>query len=271
LSEVEAINKADRLPVTVESLTADLLALGLVPGMTVLVHSSLSSLGWVCGGPVAVISALENTVGLTGTLIMPAHSGDLSDPAHWENPPVPEAWWEVIRETMPAFQPDITPTRGMGIIAESFRKQTGVIRSNHPAVSFAAWGKHATQIIADHSHDFCLGEGSPLARLYDLDGWVLLMGVGHANNTSLHLAEYRASYPAKKTVNQGAPVLVNGKRQWKEQQDIDLNDEDFNKLGEAFNATEHVKHGRVGYGAALLMRQRPLVDFAVQWIEQNRQ
>ena len=131
MSEADTIKRIQDqpAPATVQSLTADLSTLGVTPGMTLLVHSSLSSLGWVCGGAVGVILALESVLGPAGTLIMPTHSGELSDPARWENPPVPEAWWEVIRQTMPAFDPDLTPTRGMGAIAEYFRKRPGVLRS----------------------------------------------------------------------------------------------------------------------------------------------
>lgn len=262
--------KSSEQPATVASLVADLTALGVQPGMTVLVHSSLSSMGWVCGGAVAVILALEKTLHRDGTLVMPTHSGDLSDPAQWQNPPVPELWWSIIRDTMPAYEPDLTPTRGMGIIPETFRKQHRVIRSAHPQVSFAAWGTNAHQVIDHHMLDFPMGEGSPLARIYDLDGWVLLLGVGHANNTSLHLAEYRANWCGKEIIPQGAPLMVNGEQQWVTFEDVNTDASDFAALGGAFNESEQPRQGKIANAPALLIRQRLLVDFAVRWLEANR-
>lgn len=265
------------LPPTASSLLADLRTLGVEPGMALIVHSSLSAIAdWVVGGAAAVILALEAAIGATGTLVMPTQSGELSDPADWQHPPVPQHWWETIRQEMPPFRPDLTETREMGRIPETFRKQDGVLRSSHPQTSFAAWGKYAQAIITDHALEEGLGERSPLARLYDLNGYVLLLGVGHNRNTSLHLAEYRAEFPGKRTVPTAAPLLVDGQRQWVRFQVLDYNDEDFVEIGAAFAAAtgpigHPVREGKVGQATALLIPQRPLVDFAAQWMTQHRQ
>ena len=256
-------------PATVASLKADLRALGVAPGMIVLVHSSLSAMGWVCGGPVAVILALQEALGPDGTLVMPTHTGDLTEPSRWEAPPVPESWWPVIRESMPAFDPDLTPTRSMGVIPETFRKQKGVLRSDHPHVSVGARGPRAQEITADHSLANGLGEDSPLGRLYDLRAHVLLLGVGHERNTSMHLAEYRADYATKRTIEDGAPAAAG----WVAFSEFETDSSDFDRLGAAFLQSEAghaVRRGRVGLADSQLMPQRDLVDFAVSWLEENR-
>ena len=267
MTEEQAIASAPA-PRTHLSLAADLRRLGVAPGMTLLVHSSLSSLGWVCGGPVAVIQALLRAVGEEGTLVMPAHSGDLSDPAYWEHPPVPKSWWSIIRETMPAFDPDLTPTRGMGRIAELFRTWPGTLRSNHPVDSFAALGRYAGLIASNHNPEDGLGEGSPLRRLYDLGGHVLLLGVGFDSCTCFHLAEVRSGRYT--SIQQGAPVLASGRRIWKTYSSVDYQVDGFVECGAEFEAAGGVRKGLVGSAATRLFPLRAAVDFATRWITEHR-
>lgn len=259
-------------PVTLPSLIRDFRQLGLAPGMILLVHSSLSSLGWVCGGAATVILALEEVLRPFGTLIMPTHTGELSDPANWRNPPVPREWWDTIRRQMPPFDPELTPSQHMGLIPETFRKQPEVLRSIHPQFSFAAWGQEAIPLLHRHRLDFGLGEASPLGRLYALDGHVLLLGVDHSRNTSLHLAEYRAAFPAREVVASYAPVRIGGHRRWLKFQDININSGDFGLLGRSFSREEkkRIRSGRVGLAPAELFSQRLCVDYAVRWLEKNR-
>ncbi len=271
MSEREVVEKTGSQPITDVSLSQDLIQLGVQPGMTLLVHSSLSAMGWVCGGPVAVLLALEQVLGESGTLVMPAHSSDLSDPVDWQNPPVPPEWWDTIRERMPAFSPDLTPTRGMGVIVETFRQQEGVKRSQHPQLSFVARGPNAEAIVAGHQLDYGLGDTSPLAQVYHLGGWVLLLGVGHDRNTSLHLAEHRAQFQNKREIEDGAPVYRAGQREWVTIKDIDLQAEDFERIGQDFlTETGKGSRGNVGLAEAQLIPQRDLVDYAVTWMERHR-
>jgi aminoglycoside 3-N-acetyltransferase len=271
LSELDAVQRTTGQPATISTLGSDFTSLGIKRGMVLLVHASLSSLGWVCGGASAVILALEEVLGEGGTLVMPTHSGDLTDPENWENPPVPQDWWETIRQNMPPFQPDLTPTRKTGAISETFRKQHGVLRSNHPHSSFAARGAHAAKITNDHALEHGLGENSPLARTYELDGHVLLLGVGHENNTSLHLAEYRAAFSGKRSVKGGAPIIRAGKRVWAQFDEIDLNADDFELIGKSYaRDTNEIRIGNVAQASCMLMPQRGLVDYAVAWMEENR-
>ncbi|RMG87886.1 MAG: aminoglycoside N(3)-acetyltransferase [Chloroflexi bacterium] len=260
----------DSLPLTVQSIAEQLRACGLQAGQTVLVHSSMSSLGWISGGAVAVIQALLQVLGEDGTLMMPTHTTSNTEPKYWQNPPVPAHWWPIIREHRPAYDPTITPTRMMGAIAELFRTWPGAIRSAHPAFSFAAIGPNAAYLTAGHSLEDGLGEASPIGKLYELDGYVLLLGVPHSNNTSLHLAEYRADWPGKRTVRQGAAMLVDGERRWVEYDDLDLDADDFQTIGAAYERQIGYTPCRVGRATVRFLRQRPLVDFAVEYMNANR-
>ena len=267
MSEAKTIPLVQK-PNTVDSLAKDLAGLGLKAGATVIVHSSLSSLGWVSGGSVAIVQAILSTVTASGTVIMPTHSSGYSEPSLWQNPPVPEAWWPIVRESMPAFDPRLTPTTYMGAIPEVFRTFPGVTRSCHPSVSFAAWGKHAKEITENHQLEWSLSDSSPLGRIYNLDGLILLLGVGHDSNTSLHLAESRLKAMPVKT--EGAPILFNGRREWVTYRDFAYDTDDFEKIGAAFEESNSVMNGKVGSSNARLFSQRRIVDFAFEWLKAHR-
>ena len=243
---------------------------GLQRGDAVMVHTSLGKIGYVCGGAQTVIEALTETVGEDGTIMMPTQSWKNLDPetgVHWD---ADESDWDGIRENWPAYDKALTPTNTMGAVAEMFRSWPGAVRSDHPARSVAAWGKHAEYLTKDHDLFDIFGDASPVGKLYALDGKVLLIGVDYDKNTSLHLADVRAEYPGKHTCVEHSAVMENGKRVWKAYETLFVDGGDFRDIGAAFEAAHPVNTADLGGTVIRLMRQRELVDFAVEWIEKNR-
>jgi aminoglycoside 3-N-acetyltransferase len=257
---------------SVQSMTDDLHRLGLQAGMHVIVHTSYKSLGHVIGGPSAVILALENILTQEGTLLMPTFTEHLCDPSTEENE-YPREYWEQVRNNLPVFQPDLTPTtKSIGIVPELFRKQNGVVRSSHPHLSFAAWGKFARELVCNHSFHYALGEGSPLARLYELEGYILLLGAPLDSNTSLHLAEYRVPDSMKKPRRWDVCMLINGTRTWTYYEDIENDCGDFpNILMDYMKEDCLFREGKVGNAQCFLIPQPQLVDYGVEWMMKNRQ
>ncbi|MFF1410579.1 aminoglycoside N(3)-acetyltransferase [Streptomyces sp. NPDC058289] len=252
---------------TRDSLAAELRGLGLRPGETLLVHSSLGSLGWVCGGAATVVTALLDALGDAGTLVVPTHSGDNSDPAEWTNPPVPEAWWADIRASMPPFDARTTPTRGMGAVPEAVRSRPETIRSGHPQTSFAALGPRAATITDGHAPDCRLGERSPLARLEEAGARILLLGAGFDSCTAFHLAEYRVPGPL---VDNSFALMTAQGRCWTTVRDTPVSSDDFEELGAAFEKDRPVVRGTVGGAEVRLFDLADAVAYAEGWLAAHR-
>lgn len=258
--------------VTAASASSDFRRLGLREGDTVLVHASLSSLGWVCGGVQGLLNAFDAVLGDTGTLAVPTFTPDLSDPETWRSPPVPAEWWASVRREMPAYDPHGTPSRNMGAFAEYVRVRPEAWRSNHPQTSLAARGARAKAVCATHPLAPRLGLGTPLARLRDLDARVLLLGVGFARNSAFHLAEYETEYPGRAWAERLVPVAGDdGSVAWRTTTDLVFYEEDFTRMGNAFVAESRtVSTGCVGGASSLLFSMTELVERAGRWMTAHR-
>lgn len=218
-------------------LTEDLRRLGVQPGSVLVVHTSLRNVGWVDDGPRAVIDALRNVLGEQGTLVMPSMTDSES-----------------------LFDPTTTPTDEMGIVAETFWRLPDVLRSTHPSSSFAAQGPLAAAITATHPLDDPQGLESPIGKVYQLDGWVLLLGIDHSANTTIHLAETMSNVPYR--IVKHLPVLENGMVRWVEMAEIDHCCRNFVKIAPYLAQQGELITGVVGNAEAQLMRSQAVVRAA---------
>lgn len=265
---MDPVERSDAGPRTSDSLARDLRALGLVEGDTVLLHSSLSALGWVCGGPVAVVRAFLDVLGPSGTLVVPAFATENRDPARWAGPEIPQAWWPAIRENLPAYDPRVTPCRALGLVAETLRCWPGAHRSPHPQTSFAAVGARAEALMSRHDLPSELGEESPLAALEAAGARIVLLGVGFDRCTAFHLAEYRL--PWRTPRDNACVVSTPAGRAWTPYQGVLLDSGDFADLGADLERSNAVAAGPVGSATARLLSLPMAVGYSRDWMVRHR-
>lgn len=251
---------------TLPALVGDLRALGVAEGQVLMAHSSLRSLGYVLGGAPTVVRALLAALGDRGTLVMPAFSPEVSDPARWSDPAVPPEWVERARAHVPAYDTDTTPT-SMGAIPEAFRRWPGARRGPHPQVSVCARGPRAAAIVEPHALAWGQGAGSPFHRLAEMDAGLLLLGVGFNRATLLHYAESLVPHGRRKT--RRIPAGDGAQRSWVEVPDVgDDLDTRFPAIGAAYLAEGRARRGKVGAADSVLASARDLVAFASQNLAQ---
>ncbi|HSK81043.1 MAG TPA: AAC(3) family N-acetyltransferase [Thermoanaerobaculia bacterium] len=218
-------------------LTEQLLRLGVEPGGVLLVHTSFSRVAPVEGGPEGLIAALQAALGPNGTLVMPSMSDDDDHP----------------------FDPRTTPCLGMGVVADRFWRLPGVLRSESPH-AFAAIGPKAAEITADHPLDVPHGLNSPVGRVYELDGQVLLLGVGHDADTTVHLAEALAGVRYRRP--KSLTILRAGQPTRYDYSEIDHCCENFTLVDGWLEAEHRQRRGVVGHAEARLARSRDIVEVA---------
>ena len=192
-----------------QQLVADLRALGLnqatLEGRPLIVHSGFRSLGPVEGGPATVVDALVAAAGESATILMPAFTTQLTDPYVWPVPPTAAVRAQILKD-MPTFDPATTPPHKMGAIVSAFWHREGVVRSAHPVTSWLALGPLARALTDDHDLDDPEGLHGPVGRVFARDGWVLLLGVDHDANTTIHLAESLLDMPHLRLLPDRYPV-----------------------------------------------------------------
>jgi aminoglycoside 3-N-acetyltransferase len=263
---------AARTPVTRSALATDLRRLGLGPGMTVMVHTALSSLGWVVGGSQTVVQALLDCVGEAGTLCAQASWEDVPfGLAEW-----PANWQQAYEAELPPFDPALAGAAPyVGRMPERLRTWPGARRSANPATGIVAVGARAAALTAGHRLDDSFGAGTPYARIVEAAGVVLLLGAPLHSISLLHHAEAIARAPKRWTTYR-LPLLRDGARQWVQIREIDVwrgvypyaqRDEPLAAIAAAARAAGAGRRGRVGAAEAHLFDGRALVAFAVQWLE----
>jgi aminoglycoside 3-N-acetyltransferase len=226
------------------SLNRQLRSVGVEAGGVLVVHTAFSKVTPLEGGPLGLIGALRSALGPAGTLVMPSMSDDDDHP----------------------FDPHTTPCLGMGVVADTFWRLPGVLRSDSPH-AFAAIGPKAAEITAPHPFDVPHGLDSPIGRVYELNGQVLLLGVGHDANTTVHLAENLAR------VRYGRPkylmTLIGGQLTRLDYIEIDHCCEHFRLLDHWLDTNGGQRHGIVGHGQARLAGSRAIVQTALAHLAQD--
>lgn len=231
-------------PSSSKTLIQNLLALGIKPGGVLLVHTAFSKIKPIEGGPLGLISALRSALGSDGTLVMPSMSYDDDH----------------------VFDKTKSHCSEMGIVADTFWRLPGVLRSdnNH---AFAAVGRQAEKIVAPHPIDVPHGLASPVGRVYELDGQVLLLGVDHGSNTTVHLCENLAGVRYRR--DKYITVLKDGQPTRFDYREIDHCCQNFALVDGWLDEKQNQRHGRIGNGETRLMRSRDIVNVVTSHLEKD--
>lgn len=248
--------------VTAAALERALCVLGLGDISVACVHSSLNNLGYVIGGARSIMLALRKVLGKRGTVMMPAFSGDISDPVLWKYPAVPSEMVETIRNGMPPFDPALTPTYKLGAVAEYFRTLPGTVRSGHPQSSFCANGPQAHSICIRHPLGNRFGPRSPLGVFHRLDGHVLLLGASWNTVSFFYLSEF--AMPDRQIIERRVPQTRKGSVHWKKVTDLVYRNVGY-AASQMLVDRGIARRVRIGQGQAVLFPCREALRAVTEW------
>jgi aminoglycoside 3-N-acetyltransferase len=259
----------DRL-ITQSQLVDELKALGVAAGQIVMVHASVKAIGKIMGGPNVIVQALLDTLTPTGTLMMYVGWEDIPDFVSNLPPAIQQKYYA----EHPPFDPRIArAVRDHGILAEIVRGWPDAHRSMNPEASVAAIGARAEWITQDHSLDYGYGVGSPLAKLVEARGQILMLGAPLDTLTLLHYAENRARMRHKRIIHYSCPILREGKSVWVEIEDYDTGephgDYTFEEIARAYLALGKGEQGVIGNAPSSLFDATDLSAFAINWLEER--
>ena len=263
-----------RPPRSVPDIVHDLRVLGIASADTLMVHASLRAIGRVEGAADGILDALDEAVGLEGTVLMILGAEIAHD---WVNQR-PEAERPALLENAPPFDPHATPAfHEVGILAEVVRRRPGTIVTANPSGRFGARGAKAELLLSNAPwHDY-YGPGSPLERLCEMGGRVLRIGASPDTTTGLHLAEYRAEVPNKRRVRRhyrcmiaAGPATCVVEYLDDEHGIVAWEGEDyFATILREFLATSCAKQGKVGTAQSELIAADDLVRFGARWMRET--
>lgn len=253
--------------ITKQDIIQQLQNIGIQRGMLVIVDAQSEHLGYISGGIQTFIDALMQCVGYDGTIVMPAFTPTLLDPACYGAEKIDRENWELLRDNALPFNKKLTPPDTDDVMVHQFLRNEGVVRSYHPIYSFAAWGKYAKLICDKHPLHFGLSKESPLGKLTELNGFVLLAGCGYDACTAFQLARYSGEQLPIKILS--SPIEHNNQVLWKDMLDLELDNSGFEVIGEVMEERKIVKNMYLNAARCRLFSAREAVNIATAYFHIN--
>lgn len=268
-------------------------SLGIQAGDTLVVHTKMSALPYMIGSERTIVEGLLEVLGTRGTLLMPAQNTyDNGDPKFWENPPIDEKLHQHVRAHFPPFN-FFSPLKKMGKVAAYFHHLPGVLRSPQTSVSFIGCGPKAEAILKTKTSSG-FREGSVVENITNVNAKILLLGVDYDNCTTLHYSQTKSEIYMSKNRETGVYAtstivvemqdkdlilsrelpygieITNLTTKIVEKEAVGYNSDIFPLIGKAYEQAGHQYQAlEFGKGEIKLLPAKELVEFGVQWLEEN--